>query len=73
LPIERQEIGRQGETILLSKPGITGLWQVSGRSETSYQYRMSLDLWYVRNWNLWLDVVILLKTIRIVFKKEGAY
>lgn len=54
-------------------PGITGLWQVSGRSNTSYDYRISLDSWYVRNWNLWLDVVILLKTIRIVIKREGAY
>ncbi len=54
-------------------PGITGLWQVSGRSNTSYDYRISLDSWYVRNWNLWLDVVILLKTVRIVIKREGAY
>ncbi len=54
-------------------PGITGLWQVSGRSNTSYDYRISLDSWYVRNWNLWLDVVILLKTIRIVIRREGAY
>jgi undecaprenyl-phosphate galactose phosphotransferase len=73
LPVERANMGRHGETILLSKPGITGLWQVSGRSETSYHHRMSLDLWYVRNWNLWLDMVILLKTIRIVLKREGAY
>lgn len=54
-------------------PGITGLWQVSGRSNTGYDYRLSLDLWYVKNWNLWLDIVILLKTVRIVFKREGAY
>jgi undecaprenyl-phosphate galactose phosphotransferase len=54
-------------------PGITGLWQVTGRSNTSYDYRIALDSWYVRNWNLWLDVVILLKTIRVVFKREGAW
>ncbi len=54
-------------------PGITGLWQVSGRSNTSYSYRIALDSWYVRNWNLWLDIVILLKTVRIVVKREGAY
>jgi undecaprenyl-phosphate galactose phosphotransferase len=53
-------------------PGITGLWQVSGRSNTSYDYRISLDSWYVRNWNLWLDIVILMKTINVVLKKEGA-
>ncbi len=54
-------------------PGITGLWQVSGRSNTSYDYRIALDSWYVRNWNLWLDIVILFKTVRIVIRKEGAY
>jgi len=53
-------------------PGITGLWQVSGRSNTSYDYRIMLDSWYVRNWNLWLDIVILLKTVYVVVKKEGA-
>jgi len=53
-------------------PGITGLWQVSGRSNTSYDYRITLDSWYVRNWNLWLDIVILLKTVRSVIKQEGA-
>ncbi len=53
-------------------PGITGLWQVSGRSNTSYDYRIMLDSWYVRNWNLWLDIVILLKTAYVVVKKEGA-
>ncbi|MFI5294036.1 MAG: undecaprenyl-phosphate galactose phosphotransferase WbaP [Thermodesulfovibrionales bacterium] len=73
LPREKQEMGDRDYTILLTKPGITGLWQVSGRSNTSYDYRMSLDSWYVRNWNLWLDIVILLKTVRIVIKREGAY
>jgi undecaprenyl-phosphate galactose phosphotransferase len=53
-------------------PGMTGLWQVSGRSETSYKKRISLDSWYVRNWNLWLDIVILLRTIRVVARREGA-
>ena len=53
-------------------PGITGLWQVSGRSNTNYNYRIALDLWYVRNWNLWLDIVILLKTLKVVLNKEGA-
>jgi undecaprenyl-phosphate galactose phosphotransferase len=54
-------------------PGITGLWQVSGRSNTTYEQRIALDSWYVRNWNLWLDIVILLKTVRIVIKREGAW
>lgn len=54
-------------------PGVTGLWQVSGRSGTTYDYRIALDSWYVRNWNLWLDIVILLKTLRVIFKREGAW
>jgi undecaprenyl-phosphate galactose phosphotransferase len=54
-------------------PGITGLWQVSGRSTTGYDYRIALDSWYVRNWNVWLDVIILLKTIKVVLKREGAW
>jgi undecaprenyl-phosphate galactose phosphotransferase len=53
-------------------PGITGLWQVSGRSNTSYDQRIALDSWYVRNWNLWLDIVILFKTVKVVLNKEGA-
>ncbi|HEW81356.1 MAG TPA: undecaprenyl-phosphate galactose phosphotransferase WbaP, partial [Nitrospirae bacterium] len=53
-------------------PGITGLWQVSGRSNTSYNYRIALDSWYVRNWNLWLDIIILLKTVKVVLYREGA-
>ena len=73
LPREREDIGEHYDTILLIKPGMTGLWQVSGRSGTSYAYRIALDLWYVRNWNLWLDIMILFKTVKVVFKREGAY
>jgi undecaprenyl-phosphate galactose phosphotransferase len=51
---------------------MSGLWQVSGRSNASYEYRVSLDSWYVRNWNLWLDIVILLRTVYVVVHKEGA-
>jgi len=60
------------ETINCVQPGITGLWQVRGRSDSSYEQRLTLDAWYVRNWNLWLDVVIFIKTISVVLKKEGA-
>ena len=73
LPKEKEYIGAHAETILLAKPGITGLWQVSGRSNTSYEYRVNLDAWYVRNWNIWLDIVLLLKTLRVVIKREGAF
>jgi undecaprenyl-phosphate galactose phosphotransferase len=54
-------------------PGITGLWQVTGRSGTNYPYRIGLDSWYVRNWNVWLDMVILFKTVGVVIKREGAW
>ena len=54
-------------------PGITGLWQVTGRSGTNYPHRIALDSWYVRNWNVWLDIVILFKTAAVVLKREGAW
>ena len=54
------------------RPGITGLWQVSGRSHTSFEDRADYDSWYVRNWSLWVDWVILLKTVRVVFSGRGA-
>jgi undecaprenyl-phosphate galactose phosphotransferase len=72
LPSEEGELGEFREAILSVLPGMTGLWQVSGRSNTHYGYRMALDSWYVRNWNLWLDVVILLRTLPVVFKADGA-
>ena len=75
-PVTVEEIGKyykeNADLCFSVLPGITGLWQVSGRSTTSYEYRISLDAWYVRNWNLWLDVVILIKTVYVVLKKEGA-
>lgn len=55
------------------RPGMTGAWQVSGRSDTSYEYRVDLDTHYVRNWNLWIDLDILVKTVGVVLKREGAY
>ena len=57
----------------LVRPGISGIWQVSGRSDTDYDKRVRLDTWYVLNWSVWLDVVILFKTVRVVLKREGAY
>jgi exopolysaccharide biosynthesis polyprenyl glycosylphosphotransferase len=55
------------------KPGITGLWQVSGRSEIDYQKRVRIDYLYVLNWSLWLDVVIILKTFKTILSGKGAY
>lgn len=69
---ERHKLGRVSRDILLVKPGITGLWQVSGRSELSFKKRVELDKWYVRNWTLWLDLVILAKTFKTVLARQGA-
>jgi len=73
LPRERADIEDNILIITSAKPGITGLWQVSGRSTTGYRYRIKLDTWYIMNWSLWLDLVIILKTIKVVLKAEGAY
>ena len=54
-------------------PGITGLWQVSGRSELTFEQWVNLDIYYIENWSLWMDLKILLKTIPVVIKGEGAY
>jgi undecaprenyl-phosphate galactose phosphotransferase len=74
-PIVQAEVARYGDEIEYyyeTKPGLTGLWQVSGRSDTSYERRVRLDVWYVRNWTLWHDIAILLKTIPAVFLQRGA-
>jgi lipopolysaccharide/colanic/teichoic acid biosynthesis glycosyltransferase len=55
------------------KPGITGLWQVNGRSKSTFDEMVRLDLTYVRTWNLWLDVKILLKTLWSVVSTKGGY
>ncbi len=55
------------------RPGVTGLWQVSGRNDVSYEQRVQMDSWYVRNWSLWHDIAIICKTFPAVFKRSGAY
>jgi len=76
-PVIQKEIDQyykeDAEYYFMVKPGITGLWQVSGRSDTDYDFRVATDKWYVSNWSLWLDVVILLKTVKTVLKRDGAY
>ncbi len=54
-------------------PGITGLWQVSGRNDVTYDQRVQMDSWYVRNWSLWHDIAILCKTFPALLKRSGAY
>jgi Undecaprenyl-phosphate galactose phosphotransferase WbaP len=75
-PVVTEELERFGEDVdyyLLAKPGMTGLWQVSGRNDIDYDTRVYLDAWYVKNWSLWNDFVILCKTVRVVLKRNGAY
>jgi len=74
-PIVKAEVVRYGRDIAFYyrvKPGVTGLWQVNGRSNTSYHRRVALDVWYVQNWSLWHDVAILFKTLPALLKREGA-
>jgi lipopolysaccharide/colanic/teichoic acid biosynthesis glycosyltransferase len=54
------------------KPGITGLWQVSGRSNTSFDHWISMDFRYIDQWSFWLDISILARTIPVVLKGSGA-
>jgi undecaprenyl-phosphate galactose phosphotransferase len=67
LPQERERIGVDLPTILSARPGMTGLWQVSGRNHFTLEERVQLEAWYVRNWTLWLDCIVLAKTFRTVF------
>lgn len=70
--IELERYGAGKERVLSVKPGITGLWQVSGRHSVSFERRMELDWEYIDNWNLWLDFKILLMTIPAVLTGKGA-
>lgn len=75
-PIVSEEIWRYGGALRLYctvKPGITGLWQVSGRNDVSYQQRVQLDQFYIRHWSPWLDLHILAKTVVVLIKRKGAY
>ena len=75
-PIVRDEIARYGRHFGLYtsvRSGLTGLWQVSGRSQTSYQQRVDFDAFYVRNWSIWLDLCILFRTIGALWLRTGAY
>ena len=75
-PVIADELERYGDNLVYyieSKPGLTGLWQVSGRSDVTYRQRVHLDSWYARNWSLWCDLVILIKTPTAVLRGFGAY
>ena len=70
---ELQKYGLEKSYYLMVRPGMTGLWQVSGRNDVDYETRVYLDAWYVKNWSLWYDLAILFKTIKVVFGRHGAY
>jgi len=75
-PIVEAEIPKYGnkfDLYMKVKSGLTGLWQVSGRNDTSYDERVRLDAFYVRNWSVWLDFYILFRTIETVLFRKGAY
>jgi Undecaprenyl-phosphate galactose phosphotransferase WbaP len=75
-PVVQAELERFGEDLVyyfMAKPGMTGLWQVSGRNDVDYDTRVYFDAWYVKNWSLWTDIVILFKTITVVTGRTGAY
>lgn len=73
LPYEVERYGDWEWRRLEVLPGITGLWQVSGRSDLSFQQWMNLDIYYIENWSIAFDIKILLKTLPVVLKGEGAY
>jgi Undecaprenyl-phosphate galactose phosphotransferase WbaP len=75
-PVTEKELDQYGEArsqYMAVRPGVTGLWQVSGRSDLSYERRVELDSWYVENWSPWHDIAILAKTFPVVLGRSGAY
>lgn len=71
-PIVEEKLERYAGEVdyyLMAKPGMTGLWQFSGRNDVDYDTRVYFDSWYVKNWSLWNDIAILFKTVNVVLKK----
>jgi len=72
-PEEIAKYGEYGQKLLTVMPGLSGLWQVSGRSDTTYDKRVELDMTYIANWSVWMDLKILFKTPMVVLRGDGAY
>ena len=75
-PVTEPELvkyGKYKDYVLSVVPGLTGMWQVSGRSDTGYEERISFDTYYIQNWSIWLDIWILIKTVWVVLNGKGAY
>ncbi len=73
LPTQKEDYGKDYHYYTLVRPGLTGLWQVSGRNETSFEQRLVWDKWYIQNWSLWHDIVVLIKTVRVFITGSGAF
>lgn len=73
LPREQGKMGAMTELIVQVRPGMTGYWQVSGRNSSTFEERLAMDRFYITNWTPWLDLVILLQTVREVLMGKGAY
>lgn len=75
-PVTESELVKYGENsdfILTVTPGLSGMWQISGRSDTGYEERVTLDSYYIQNWSVWLDIWIIIKTVWVVVRGKGAY
>ncbi|TDE85123.1 undecaprenyl-phosphate galactose phosphotransferase WbaP [Deinococcus sp. S9] len=75
-PIVQAEVEKYGEIYTVYKqvrPGMTGYWQANGRSDTSYDERVAMDQFYITNWSPWLDIVVMIQTVRVVLMGKGAY
>ncbi|MBM3284405.1 MAG: exopolysaccharide biosynthesis polyprenyl glycosylphosphotransferase [Candidatus Aminicenantes bacterium] len=70
---ELDGIGLVPDIIFQVKPGLTGLWQVRGRNILSFEERLAIDEFYIRNWSFWLDVIILFQTLKALVRREGAF
>lgn len=72
LPREIKDMGMYYNSVIDCTPGVTGMWQSHGRSDVSFEDRLQMDDYYYRNWSIWLNMTILIKTVKMVFKGEGA-
>ena len=72
LPREKEDMGIYYDIIIQMKPGLTGMWQTHGRSDVDFEDRLALDEYYYRNYNLWLDVTLLVKTVRTMLAGSHA-
>ena len=71
--IRLEKYGENADYILTVTPGLSGMWQISGRSDTGYEERINLDTYYIQNWSVWLDIWIIIKTVWVVINGKGAY